>query len=120
MARSVHRSSAASHSQSRFPLACWRTPESVSARAAPAKAAPRSRAVADELLSSARGGQSFGQIPQRDRIAILDPHVGGIKELKRNIGDADSLQGAAKRLRTEVQEPLVALAGVDVDRAQAS
>src|SRR5436190_12209783 len=66
-----------------------------------------------------RGGrrQPLGKVPERDRVAVVDPHVGGVEDLEVDVGDADALERPAKRLGAEVEEPLIPLTGVDVDRA---
>ena len=44
--------------------------------------------------------------------------VAGVEELEEDVGHADVREGAAERLGAQVEGPLVARAGVDVDRAQ--
>ena len=53
-----------------------------------------------------------------ERVAVLDRHVRGVEELEVDVRDADPLERAPKGLRAEVEEPLVLLARVDVDRLQ--
>ena len=52
------------------------------------------------------------------RIAVLDRRVRRVEELEEVVGDARGLELAPERLRAEVEEELVALAAVDVDRRQ--
>ena len=60
------------------------------------------------------------QVAHRHRVAVLDGHVAGVEELELHVGDADLGQRVAECDRAEVEEELVAGAGVDVDPRQRS
>src|SRR4029450_13883337 len=66
----------------------------------------------------ARSREPLGQVLQAQRGAVLARRVRRVEELVEVVGDALSLELPPERLRAEVDEELVALAAVDVDRAQ--
>src|SRR6478752_239867 len=64
--------------------------------------------------------QALGEVADRERVAVLDPAVAGVEELEEDVGDPELLQLAPECLGAEVEVELVALAGVDIERALAA
>src|SRR6266516_7499092 len=64
--------------------------------------------------------EALGQIADRERVAVLDPAVLRVEEFEEDVGDPERFELAPERVCTEVEVVLVALAGVDVDRAEAA
>src|SRR4029453_13461070 len=65
-----------------------------------------------------RRGEPLCEVAERDGVAVLDPAVLPVEELEEDVGDADSLQCGAEGLGAQVEVVLVAVARVDVDRAE--
>src|ERR671933_1470059 len=76
---------------------------------------PRERDASGKLRSEA-----LREVPERERVAVLDVPVPGVEELEGDVGDADPGEGAPEGLGAEVEERLVARPRVDVDPAQAA
>ena len=51
---------------------------------------------------------------EAERLAVLDRHVGGVEKLNEDVRGADVRQCPPEGFGAEVQEPLVALAGVGI------
>src|SRR5206468_7419808 len=80
---------------------------------------PRRRAAPPRSRDLPRH-ESLREVAKRDRIAVLDRAVRPVEELEEHVRDADALERAPEADRAEVEIVLVALAGIDVDRAQAA
>src|SRR6478752_3739367 len=64
--------------------------------------------------------EALGEVADRERVAVLDRAMAGVEELEEDVGDPELLELAPKRVGAEVEEELVALACVDVDRTLAA
>src|SRR4029453_7347729 len=66
------------------------------------------------------GSEPLGQIFETERITIFDRRMGRIKQFKKDIGDANLHQRATESFGSQIQEILVALPGVYIDRFQST
>src|ERR671930_239390 len=69
-------------------------------------------------MAEPRSREAFGQVLDRERVAVLDRGMRRVEPIEEDVRDADLLELASERLGTQVKEELVALAGVDVDRLE--
>src|SRR5918992_24530 len=73
---------------------------------------PRPSSSASSIRrSGSLTGEPFRQVLQPHRVAVLDSPVSGVEELEEDVCDTDPVECATKRLRAQVEVPLVPRSG---------